>query len=64
MKNWGLNVYPLLSIFSGPDDALSLLRPVGQRRPPYGRSKRTTAQDQRAAAKRRAVKLAKKRGQA
>jgi hypothetical protein len=32
--------------------------------PPYGRSKRTTAQDQRAAAKRRAVKLAKKRGQA
>lgn len=64
MKGWGLNVYPLLDIFSGPDDASGLLLPASHRMPPYGRSKHTVAQNRRAAAKRRAKRRAKARGQA
>jgi hypothetical protein len=64
MKGWGLNVYPVLSIFSGLDELPVHWAQVSRGAPPFGRSKRTVAQDQRAAAKRRAVRLAKKRGQA
>lgn len=46
------------------DAQLMLDRIRGARVIPFRRSKHTVAQDRRAAAKRRAVKLAKKRGRA
>jgi hypothetical protein len=58
------DTFPIVNLFNAHHMTMQDLLIGRFAMPPYGRSKRTVAQDQRAAAKRRARKLAKKRGQA